>query len=344
MKSFQSVLPGFLIALAIASLATALESVLPGHYVSASVMAIFIGTLANVFLRDHDFLVKGLEFASKKLLKLAIILLGASLNIATIISVGQTSLIVMLFTLFTCFVSAFFLGRLFGLDWKLTSLISSGAAICGGSAIVSVAPVIKAEDRDVAYALSVIFLFDMLMIVLLPAMGRTLGLTDSGYGLWAGTAVHDTSSVVAAGYALGEAAGDFATMVKLTRTLFIIPVVVGYSALSMMVEKRELESGGEHSVHHKNKVNWIKIFPWFILGFLLMTGLRSAGVIQPELARLLKKISKFMMVVALAEVGLRTDFREIKKLGVKPLTHGFLVSVLVVTASFVVSSFLGLLR
>ena len=118
------------------------------------------------------------------------------------------------------------------MDWKLSSLISAGTGICGGTAVATLSQVIDADDSDVAYAISATFIFDVVMVILFPIMGAALGLSDMAFGLWAGTAVNDTSSVVAAGYAYSDAAGDFATIVKLTRTLSIIPVVLAFSYLN----------------------------------------------------------------------------------------------------------------
>ena len=139
----------------------------------------------------------------------------------------------MCFTLPTCFGAGYFIGKAFGLNWKMSNLISAGTGICGGSAVAAIAPVIDAEDTDIAFAMSATFLFDMAMIVAFPIMGKALGLSDMAYGLWAGTAVNDTFSVVAAGYAFSEAAGDFATMVKLTRTLAIIPTVLIFACINV---------------------------------------------------------------------------------------------------------------
>ena len=232
----------------------------------------------------------------------------------------------------------YFIGRALGLDWKLSNLISAGTGICGGSAIAAVAPVIDAKDSDIAYALSATFLFDMAMIVLFPIMGRAMGLSDMAYGLWAGTAVNDTSSVVAAGYAFSEGAGDFATMVKLTRTLAIIPTVVVFSFVSMHLRKKEAAvSGGAV------QIRWKSVFPWFILGFLAMAVLSSVGVIPAAAAAALKKVSKFLMVTALAAVGLNTSFAEMKKSGAAPMVHGFLISALVVLVALAVEYFMGIL-
>ena len=161
---------------------------------------------------------------------------------------------------------------------------------------------------DIAYGMSATFLFDTIMVVVFPLLGRAMSLSDAAFGLWAGTAVNDTSSVVATGYAFSEAAGDFATMVKLTRTLAIIPTVL----------------------------------PWFILGFLAMSILCSVGVIPAGLATTLKSISKFLMVAALAAIGLNTNFAALCKSGAKPMLHGFIISLLVVLVAIAVEYVLGI--
>ena len=185
-----SVIPGLAVAIIIAIIARLIEGLLPIHLIGASVIALFIGMILNSFWRP-TFFKPGLKFTSKKILKFAIILLGASLSIKTVLTVGKMSLMVMVFTLLTCFGGGFIVGKLLGLNWKLSNLISAGTGICGGSAIAAIAPVIDAEDKDIAYAMSATFLFDMAMIVLFPFMGHWLNLSDMAYGLWAGTAVDD---------------------------------------------------------------------------------------------------------------------------------------------------------
>ena len=335
----KSYAPGFALALVIALLAKGIEALLPFDVIGASVIAMFIGMLINGYRKPGKTTAPGVKFTAKKILKFAIILLGASLNVTTILNVGRMSLTVMLFTLLTCFGGGYFIGRALGLDWKLSNLISAGTGICGGSAIAAVAPVIDAKDSDIAYALSATFLFDMAMIVLFPIMGRAMGLSDMAYGLWAGTAVNDTSSVVAAGYAFSEGAGDFATMVKLTRTLAIIPTVLVFAAISVHLKKKAAAQSGDHGV----KVNMKSGFPWFILGFLAMAVLSSVGVIPAAAAAALKKVSKFLMVTALAAVGLNTSFAEMKKSGAAPMVHGFLISALVVLVALAVEYFMGIL-
>ena len=335
LKNIGEIIPGLAISIVIAVIAKAIESLLPIHIIGASVIALFIGMIINHFWKP-DFLKAGIKFTSKKVLKFAIILLGASLSVRVILSVGKLSLMVMLFTLLTCFGGGYFIGKALKLNWKLSNLISAGTGICGGSAIAAIAPVIDAEDSDIAYAMSATFLFDMAMIVLFPIMGRMLGLSDMAYGLWAGTAVNDTSSVVAAGYAFSEGAGDFATMVKLTRTLAIIPTVFVFSLVNLRLKRKESCDAAY------SKVNIGGLFPWFILGFLAMAMINSLGVIPTEVSAVAKDVSKFLMVAALAAIGLNTSFRDMKKSGINPMIHGFIISALVVIVAIGVEWCMGL--
>ena len=340
MKKKLKFLPGMAASGVIALVAWFIESILPIHIIGSSVIALFLGMFVNYILKGKvDTLAPGAKFTSKKILKFAIILLGLSLNIKTILYVGRMSLVVMIFTLLTCFGGGYFIGKALGLNWKLSNLISAGTGICGGSAIAAIAPTIDAEDSDVAYAMSATFLFDMAMIVLFPIMGMALGMSDEAFGIWAGTAVNDTSSVVATGYAFSEAAGDFATMVKLTRTLSIIPTVLTFALINMRIKQKEVR---ENSDGVKLKFSFKKVFPWFILGFLLMSVIASVFTIPASFVGATKKISKFLMVCALAAIGLNTSPSSMKKAGIRPMIHGFIISALVVVVALVVEMCLGL--
>ena len=335
-------IPGILLSVGVAALACFIESLLPIHLIGSAVIAMFIGMSINYFLKDRKVLSAGLKFTSKKILKFAIILLGLSLNITTILTVGKMSLTVMIFTLLTCFGGGHFIGRALGLNWKLSNLISAGTGICGGSAIAAIAPTIDADDSDVAYAMSATFLFDMAMIVLFPIMGRALGMSDQAFGIWAGTAVNDTSSVVATGYAFSEAAGDFATMVKLTRTLAIIPTVVTFAFIQLRLKRKEALTTSGSGDTLKANFSISKIFPWFILGFLAMSVVASVFPIPAAVVSGTKRISKFLMVCALAAIGLNTSFSSMKKAGIRPMIHGFIISALVVVVALVVEIAMGI--
>jgi len=213
------------------------------------------------------------------------------------------------------------------MNWKLTNLLSVSTAICGGSAVAAVGPVIKAKDEDITYAISSTFIFDVITVVVFPWIGMALGMTAAGYGLWTGTAVNDTSSVVAAGYAFSELAGHTAVIVKLTRTLFIIPFVLIFSVIT---ERLEAKAEG---VHGRAPVNMKKIFPYFIILFLIVVALRSTGIIPNNIVPALSKTSKFCMVMALSAIGLKTSFGDIKNIGFKPMILGFIVDTLVVFVS-----------
>ncbi len=341
LKKMWAVVPGMFLALLIATAARLIEGLMPIHLVGASVIALFIGMIVNQLYKPNDVTKPGISFTSKKVLKFAIILLGASLSIGTILQVGKLSLTVMVFTLITCFGGGWLVGRALGLNWKLSSMISAGTGICGGSAIAAMAPAIEAEDKDIAYAMSATFLFDMVMIVLFPMMGHALGLSDMAYGLWAGTAVNDTSSVVAAGYAFSEAAGDFATMVKLTRTLSIIPTVIAFALITARGKRKAALAAGNEGVAVP-KLKFGQLIPWFIVFFVLMALVNSAGLIPVGLSTGMKELSKFLMVAALAAIGLNTDFKEMKKSGFKPMLHGFIISALVVVVALGVEYAMGI--
>ena len=328
---------GVAICFAVAGVSVFLEELIPGELLGASIIALFMGTIINSFFHPV-WLKPALRFTSKKILKAAIVLLGASLSVSTIMSVGKMTFFVMIFTFAMCFGGGYFIRKLFGLNWKLSNLISAGTGICGGSAVAAIAPVIDADDKDIAFAMSSTFLFDMVMIALYPLMGKALGLSDIAYGIWAGTSVNDTASVVASGYAFSEAAGDFATMVKLTRTIAIIPTVLVFAYIGTRMKQKELKATSQGK-----KVNLMKIIPWFIGGFLLLAVLNSVGCIPVAVSGVIKSASKFLMVTALAAIGLNTSITDFKKAGLKPMFYGITIDTLVTLTALAVIWFMGLM-
>ena len=325
------------VCFAVAALSVLVERLIPGELLGASIIALFMGTFINSFFHP-DWMKPALKFTSKKILKAAIVLLGASLSINTIMSVGKMTFFVMIFTFAMCFGGGFFIRKLFGLNWKLSNLISAGTGICGGSAVAAIAPVIDADDKDIAFAMSSTFLFDMVMIALYPIMGRALGMSDIAYGIWAGTSVNDTASVVASGYAFSEAAGDFATMVKLTRTIAIIPTVLVFAYIGTRMKQKELQAAGGGK-----KVNIVKIIPWFIGGFLALAIINSIGLIPVAVSGVMKSASKFLMVTALAAIGLGTSITDFKKAGLAPMFYGITIDTLVTLTALAVIWCMGLM-
>lgn len=321
---------GIALTFIIAVIALALSNIIPGNIIGSSVLALVIGISLNPLLKKIPQATAGIQFVSKRVLKLGIILMGITLSFSQVFMVGKYALLLMVFTLTTAYGGGYLLGRLFNVNGKLTSLLSTSTAICGGSAVATLGPVIEAEDRDVAYAISATFLFDLLTVILFPWIGRFLNLTDTSFGLWVGTAVNDTSSVVAAGYGFSEIAGNFAVIVKLTRTLFIVPIVLVFSFIHA---KQKLRAGTTQG--DGRKVSIASIFPWFILLFVAMVALRSSGWLADPMVNGISVLSKLFMVMALAAIGLRTSFSEVRDIGWKP----FIVAVSIDTSVVIVSLF-----
>lgn len=329
--------PGVLISIVVAIISIYLSKLIPGNVIGAGVFALLLGMALNPIIYRSMIYDKGMNFISKRVLKLAIILMGATLSFTQVMEVGKYSLFVMNFTLITAFGGGYYLGKLFGMNWKLSGLISAGTGICGASAIGAIAPTIEAEPKDIAYSISATFIFDILMIVLFPIAGKYFGMSDLGFGLWTGTAVNDTSSVVATGFAFSDAAGKFAIIVKLTRTLSIVPAVLIFSYINQKLKSKNNDNTNET----REKVDVKKIFPWFIILFLVVVGFKSLGIISNQLSDKIATLSKFCMVMSLGAIGLRTNFKEVSKSGFMPMVHGFLISLLVVVVSFGVQVFMG---
>ena len=336
MKKQGLFVSGLAICAAVAALSVWLEKLIPGEILGASIIALFMGTIINSFFHPK-WIKPALKFTSKKILKLAIILLGASISVSTIVTVGKQTFFVMIFTFAMCFGGGYFVREIFGLNWKLGNLISAGTGICGGSAVAAIAPVIDADDKDIAFALSSTFLFDMIMVAIYPIMGNILGMSDIAYGIWAGTSVNDTASVVASGYAFSEFAGDYATMVKLTRTIAIIPTVLVFAYIGTRMKQKEMQKS------EGKKVNILKIIPWFIGGFLALAIVNSLGLIPAEVSGVMKTVSKFLMVMALSAIGLGTSLLDFKKAGLAPVFYGITIDTLVTLTALGVIWGMGLM-
>ncbi len=324
---------GILFSLLIALIATWLGSLFP--IVGGPVFGIVIGILINNLFGKPPQTAKGVKFTSKKILQYAIILLGAGLSLTQVWKTGMESFYVMMITLIIAFISAYLFGRLLKVPYNLTTLIGVGTAICGGSAIAAVSPVIEADEKEVAYSISTIFFFNIIAVLVFPPLGHLLGFSDNAFGLWAGTAINDTSSVVAAGYAYSSTAGAYATIVKLTRTTMIIPISLIFAGITVFKKRRASKT--ESTV----KYSFIRIFPWFIIGFLAASLLRTLNIISVETASYLSSAGKFLIVMALSAVGLSANFKDMLKTGLKPLLLGLIVWVTVAVASIGVQLFTG---
>ena len=277
----------------------------------------------------------GITFCSKKILQYSIIFIGFGMNIRTVLATGGQSLAVMLCTIAASLLTAFLMGRALKVPGNTATLIGVGTFICGGSAIAATAPVIEADDREVAYSISTIFLFNILAVFIFPALGRVFHMTDTGFGIWAGTAINDTSSVVAAGFTFSDAAGELATIVKLTRTLMIIPITLALTVHRTWKRKQQgTAAASNYSI--------VKIFPWFVLGFLLTAILNSTGWIPSAASSWLNELGKFGIMVAMAGIGLNTNLKNLVKNGVRPIALGLCCWFVVAVVSLVVQHLLHL--
>ena len=314
--------PGLFLGIGLSLCALYLGTLFP--IVGGAVFGILLGIIVRTLRPIPKGYLPGINFNAKQILQFSIILLGGTLSLGQIVRIGSESFSVLIFTVTVAGITAATLGRMLGVTKILQQLIGVGTAICGGSAIAAVSSVIDADDHDIAYAISTIFLFNVLAVIIFPTLGLLLHMSHYGFGLFAGTAINDTSAVVAAGYTFSLAAGDFATIVKLTRTTLIIPICLFFMTLTM----REKKTTGHFDI--------VKIFPWFILGFLGMAVVNTLGYIPPTLVPLLKDSARFLIILALTAVGLKTDFRKMLETGPKPMLLGLGVWLAVASTSLIV--------
>lgn len=338
MDFFKKNSSGILLCLIIATPAWILGRTFP--IIGGPVFGILFGIIIALFKRP-EILSGGIKFTSKKILQWSIILLGFEMNLFNVIKVGGQSLLVMVFTLSASFLTAYFVGKALKVDGKTATLIGVGTSICGGSAIAATAPVIRADDEEVAQAISTIFLFNIIAVFIFPALGHLMGLSDTGFGMWAGTAINDTSSVVAAGASWSSSAGNntalaFATIVKLTRTLMIVPITL---VLAIYTTRKMIKTQGVDN--SENTYNIKKIFPWFVLGFVF-TAIINTFITLPEgLPETLVSIGKFMIVMAMTAIGLNTNLKKLLTNGLKPIGLGLSCWFVVAVVSLVVQKIIG---
>lgn len=333
-------IPGLLICIAIAIPSWFLGKQFP--VIGGPVIAIVLGMIITMFIKDKSSLESGLKFTSKKILQWAVILLGFGLNLNVIFETGRQSLPIILVTIATSLIISYVLFKLLKVPGNIATLVGVGSSICGGSAIAATAPVIDADDEEVAQAISVIFFFNVLAAIIFPAMGSLIGFaTNSGeaFGIFAGTAVNDTSSVTAAAstwdnmWNLGSQTLDKAVTVKLTRTLAIIPITLALAFIRTRKEKTN------------NTVKLSKIFPFFILYFVAASIITTIAVncgADVSIFNPVKELSKFFIILAMAAIGMNTNIVKLIKTGGKPLIIGFCCWVGITGVSLVMQHAMGI--
>lgn len=334
--------PGILLCLAIAIPSWFLGTAFP--IVGGAVIAILAGMVLTLIIKNKGILENGIKFTSKKVLQWAVVLLGFGMDLNVVLETGKQSLPIIVCTITISLVVAFLLNKVVKMPSKVATLIGVGSSICGGSAIAATAPVIDADEEEVAQSISVIFLFNVLAALLFPSFGQLIGFdTTSGeaFGIFAGTAVNDMSSVTATAstwdgmFNLGSATLDKAVTVKMTRTLAIIPITL---VLALIRTKKEKNSGA-------GQVNLKKIFPFFILFFIAASVITTIAVsrgVSADVFDPLKTLSKFMIVMAMAAIGMNTNIVKLVKSGAKPILLGFCCWVSITGVSILLQHVMGL--
>ena len=347
---------GIVVAALVAAIATFLSGISVGSFsfevIGAPVFAIIIGMIITAIMPDFassNAMKSGVTFTSKKILQYAVIILGFSLNIKTVLTVGGQSLPVIISTIATSLITAFILCKLLKMDKNVSTLVGVGSSICGGSAVAATAPVIDASDEEIARSISVIFLFNVIAALIFPTLGNMIGLSNEGFALFAGTAVNDTSSVTAAASAWDSMKGTDgmvlaqATTVKLTRTLAIIPITL---VLAIYRTNQAKKVGGQAT-----KVAFGKIFPWFILYFIGASLITTLVSLLPSNAFTIfysehfvvwaKWLAKFFIAMAMCAIGLNTNIINLVKKGGKPIVMGFCCWVAIASVSLLMQKLLG---
>lgn len=322
--------PGLAVSLAVAAVAWELGRLAP--VVGSPVIGIVCGVVAGRLVGRRRGLAPGVAFAARTVLQLAVVVLGAQLSLRQVADVGLGSLPLMVCTLAACLAAAFVIGRRMGVDADVRTLIGVGTAVCGASAIAAVSPVIRAKDAAVAYAIPTIFLFNVLAVLAFPPLGHALGLNQHAFGLFAGTAVNDTSSVVAAAGSYGSSASHYAVVVKLTRSLSIIPVCLGLAALQ---RRRDRTAGNETATGPTGSAvaRAARLVPWFLVGFLLLAAANSLGAIPAASHGGVQAAALFLITVALSAIGLSTDPGVLRRAGARPLLLGLVLWAIVTVVS-----------
>ena len=319
--------------------------------IGGPIIAILTGMVITMIIKDKSKFTDGIGFTSKKILQAAVVFLGFGLDLNVILATGKQSLPIIVCTISTSLIIAYVLKRALHITSKSATLIGVGSSICGGSAIAAAAPVIKASDEEVAQSISVIFFFNVMAAIIFPLLGQAFGFsTTSGeaFGIFAGTAVNDTSSVTAAAstwdsmWNLGTATLDKAVTVKLTRTLAIIPITLVLAWL----ESRKAQKDGDGMTGEKAKITVKSVFPMFILYFVLASVITTICVhfgVASSVFAPLKTLSKFLIIFAMAAIGMNSNIVSLIKKGGKPILLGACCWAGITIVSLIMQHVMGLM-
>ncbi len=304
--------PGLFLAAAVAGSAFALREMPGVATFSPMILAILIGVALHNLVGTPARARAGVVFSSRRILRLAIILLGLQLTAAQVVEVGATGVAVIALTLVATFLFTTWLGRLIGVGRNLAQLIAAGTSICGASAVIATNTVTQAHDEDVAYAVACVTVFGSIAMVVYPLLPGLLHLDAHGYGLWAGASIHEIAQVLAAAFQDGKQAGDFGTVAKLSRVMMLAPTVI---ALGFIATRR-----ARHGGHDRARAR--PPMPWFVLGFVALVGVNSIVTIPAEAKAAIVTTTTFLLSMALAAMGLETDIARLRAKGIRPLLLG----------------------
>lgn len=348
-RAFGSVIPGLLLAVAVGVTARLFHGFLPrtvGTAVGEVIVAVLLGlTIGNV-IRLPGQTAPGIRFSFHTVLRTAIVLLGATFSFAQVVAIGGKALLMVVALMLLALAVAHALGRAFGTPGRLATLIGVGTAVCGNSAIVATAPVIGARDDEVSFAIATNTFFGTVAVFLYPFIGHALGMSDAAFGTWAGTAVNDTSQVVAAGFAYSEEAGKVATAVKLTRNALMGGVIVAMGLAYGRAAGAADGAAGATSGGWRKRLQ--QSLPLFVVGFLLLALLNTFGAVRAlsdatgqEVPKAIQTAVRFLILVALAGVGLSTRFEAMRKTGIRPFYVGLATAAATATASLLLIRWFG---
>ncbi|MEO6840317.1 MAG: YeiH family protein [Bradyrhizobium sp.] len=322
--------PGLLLASMTAGAAYALRQ-LPGMATfSPMILAIVIGIAFHNLVGTPAWARQGVTFSMRRLLRIAIILLGLQLTIAQVIEVGGRGIGIIAATLVTTFAFTVWMGKLLGVDRRLAQLIAAGTSICGASAVIATNTVTNAPDEDVAYAVACVTVFGSVAMFAYPLLPGLLQLDPHAFGLWSGASIHEIAQVVAASFQDGQKAGEFGTIAKLSRVMLLAPMVI---ALGLIASR-----GGSNANRGADAGSARPPMPWFVLGFVALVGVNSAVNIPAEAKVWIAVATTFLLSVALAAMGLETDIRKLTAKGFRPALLGALAFL------FIASFSLGLIK
>lgn len=254
----------------------------------------------------------GVVFSLRRILRLAIILLGLQLTAQEVVEVGAKGIAVIALTLVTTFLFTTWLGRWIGVDRKLTQLIAAGTSICGASAVIATNTVTRAHDEDVAYAVACVTVFGSTAMFVYPLLPSILHLDPHAFGLWSGASIHEIAQVIAAAFQYGKQAGEFATIAKLSRVMMLAPMVI---VLGLLAARQASRHGQAHNQSAPP-------LPWFVLGFIALMVVNSFVTIPAQPRGMIVTATTFLLSMALAAMGLETDIAKLRAKGVRPLILG----------------------